>query len=143
MSLSPITSTPRVPESGWDRVGVWVSSVCAVHCLLMPLLLLALPFWPGAHVIHEAAHPVLAVALVPITLMAMRKSKEGVLWLLTGLGLVSIGLFAHDVLGSLSGSVLTLIGSMFLITGHRCNQTCCAAAEASSWRADKANGAHA
>jgi len=132
---------PRSPGSGWDRIGVWISSACAVHCLLMPVLLLALPLWPGAHIIHEVAHPVLAIALVPVTLVAMRTSKEGALWLFVGLGLVGMGLFAHDVLGDLSGSALTLLGSLFLITGHRCNQTCCDIQETSSLELMNEHGA--
>ncbi|GAB5535986.1 MAG: hypothetical protein Rubg2KO_22350 [Rubricoccaceae bacterium] len=125
MSSLPSPTAPLQTSSVWDRIGIWLSSVCAVHCLLMPVLLLALPFWSGGHVLHEIAHPILLVALVPVTLAAMRRSREGALWLFTGLGMVGLAMISHDVLGDLSASALTLLGSLFLITGHRCNQACC------------------
>ncbi|HAV64740.1 MAG TPA: hypothetical protein DCY13_20530 [Verrucomicrobiales bacterium] len=34
----------RAPFLQWDRLGFFASSLCAVHCLCLPWLLLALPF---------------------------------------------------------------------------------------------------
>ena len=31
----------------WDRGGMFASSLCAVHCVCMPVLLLAMPFLAG------------------------------------------------------------------------------------------------
>ncbi len=37
----------RTPGGHWDRLGFVASALCAVHCLLLPWLLLALPFLSG------------------------------------------------------------------------------------------------
>jgi len=42
MFVAPGTSTMR-----WDRLGVFASSLCAVHCLCLPWLLVAMPFLAG------------------------------------------------------------------------------------------------
>ena len=37
MTNSPIAVTP--PHAFWDRVGMWLSYICALHCALMPLVI--------------------------------------------------------------------------------------------------------
>lgn len=124
--MSTVSAPPIRPASrSWDRLGVLLSGLCAAHCLLMPLLLVLMPLH-GAHALHDAWHPVTAVLLVPVTFRAARRgastSSTGLLW--GGLVIVGLGLFAHDLVGEIAGVGLTLIGSLFLIAGHRCNLRC-------------------
>lgn len=130
-TLRPMTDAPtltpilRPASRRWDRAGLLLSGLCAVHCLLMPLLLLVLPLH-GAHALHDAWHPVTAALLIPVTLRAARRgdspSSAGLLW--GGLALIGLGLVAHDLLDEIAGVGLTLVGSLFLIAGHRCNLRC-------------------
>ena len=106
-----------------------LSGLCAVHCLLMPAVLLVLPLWRGAHVLHEIVHPVLSIILVPVTIRAMRRSVDGVRWLQAGLAAVWAALPVHALLGETAGLALTLVGSALLIAGHRCNLRCCAVSQ--------------
>lgn len=129
---------PRVPShsalqasgaqpGAWDRAGLWLSGLCAVHCLLLPVLLLVLPAVPALDAVHEVAHPLLAATLVPVTLGALlaRQTAQGTLLLLLGLALVWLALPAHALAGELAETALTVAGSVFLIGGHLRHQAGC------------------
>ncbi len=109
--------------SAWDRLGMLLSGLCAAHCLLIPLLLVALPLWHEVPALHEVWHPVAAVLLVPVTLRAARWGigPHSVRLLRGGLALVWLGVAAHVSLGERAGVGLTLVGSLLLIAGHGCN----------------------
>ena len=107
----------------WDRLGVFLSGLCAMHCLTLPVLLLTLPCEILGAQIHEALHPAMAVFLIPITLRAARQAP-GARLLHTGLTLVWLAVPGHAFAGECVGLVLTLAGSAALILGHRANLFC-------------------
>jgi len=37
----------------WDRVGFTASSICAVHCICLPLLIIAIPFLAGTWLVNR------------------------------------------------------------------------------------------
>lgn len=127
MSFAHLASAPRsfsrLSASAWDRLGVVLSGLCAVHCLALPLLLMALPCTVIGEQLHEAIHPVMAVLLVPVTLRSARKAPGSKL-LHAGLALVWLAVPAHAFLGECIGLILTLAGSGVLISGHRTNLFC-------------------
>lgn len=108
----------------WDRLGIWISGLCALHCLLLPISLALMPLWPSLTEVHEWVHPLLAVLLIPVTLKAMRGIRRGpagrpiALLLGIGLALVLLAWAFHDVLGLYGEPLLTLLGSALLILGH-------------------------
>lgn len=99
-----------------------LSGLCAVHCLLMPLALAALPLWPVASDAHAWLHPVFAVLLVPVTVFALKGRRHGdratVLLLGSGLFVVVLATLAHDLLGRTSEVAAMLLGSGLLVAGH-------------------------
>lgn len=125
----PAEATPSL----WDRIGIGVSGLCLVHCLFVPIVLALLPLWPLAEVVHAWLHPVFAVLLVPTTLLAMRSGfRQHRAWHVQGLlggGLVVIlaaGVLGHAMPGAFSETLVTLVGSVLLITGHWRNWRLCA-----------------
>lgn len=116
----------------WDRFGISVSGICAIHCLLFPILISTLPLWSVASVIHEWAHPLFILLLAPAVFFASRRSHfdktitlilvSGFLFVLAGWGL------GHFWLGHLFEISMTLFGSGMLIAGHwfnyRHHRTC-------------------
>lgn len=125
------SSGTRVKWSGWDRIGIGLSGLCVVHCLLFPVILAVLPLWSAFEALHDGFHLVLAVLLVPTTGLAARSGyrhhrDRGVLGLLSG-GLAAIvvaALLGHGLLGYGWGTGLTLVGSVLLIAGHGRNWHC-------------------
>ena len=54
-----------------DRFGVIASVLCAIHCLLAPLVFLVLPAIGGVWA-HPATHWIIAALVVPVALLTMR-----------------------------------------------------------------------
>ncbi len=82
------SSSQNLPVSGmkrWnsDRVGVWASVLCAIHCAATPVLLILLPTF-GKMWAHPATHWGMALIVVPIAGMMMAKGyqKHGRKWIL-------------------------------------------------------------
>ena len=105
-------------------MGIGLSGLCAVHCLLIPVILAALPLWPFAEAVHAWTHPILFVLIVPTVIFAIQKSRNvaGVsIFLYSGLSVIGLAWLLHDLLGSRGEAVVTLAGSVLLVAGHWMN----------------------
>lgn len=105
----------------WDRIGIGLSGVCAIHCLFIPVLIALFPLWPLAYTIHEWAHPVFFVLIVPTVVLAIRKSKADrsvCILLLTGVFMLALAWLMHYWIGHTAETITTLIGSATLVIGH-------------------------
>lgn len=74
--MNTTTSTTVVSSSltlqKVDRVGVATSVLCAIHCAIAPILLIALPSF-GRVWAHPASHILVALFVVPIAVFSIRK----------------------------------------------------------------------
>lgn len=122
-------SAPQAPgrvSGAWDRAGIVLSGLCVVHCLLLPVALIALPHAGHLGGFAEVAHPLFAVLLLPVTVQALRDrcphhrlQATAARWLLlAGLGCVWMALPAHLLVGHEVETLLTVTGSLSLIAGH-------------------------
>lgn len=109
-------------RSGWDRLGICISSVCLVHCCLTPIVYV-LPILGFLASGDAWTHPLLAIVLVPTAAMAWRASPGdsarrvllagGTLFVLAG-PLLGSGPWGHRW----GEPAVTLVGSVLLILGH-------------------------
>lgn len=106
----------------WDRFGIGVSGICAIHCLFFPILISTLPLMSVASVVHEWAHPIFVLLLAPAVYFAARRSHyDKTITLILGVGFLAIivgWLVGHYWLGFLFETSMTLFGSGMLIAGH-------------------------
>jgi hypothetical protein len=116
------------PVGRWDRWGITASTLCALHCLLMPVAALAMP----AIAAHEGAtHVGLAVAVVLFALLAfvpgmrMHGKLRVVLLGLAGLALIWTTLLMENALGELLRDGLTLAGGLMMVAAHGLNVVLC------------------
>ena len=124
-----MTSGPT-PPGIWDRIGISLSGLCMVHCMLLPVVLITVPLWSTAETLHDWLHPLFLVALLPITFMALvataDKPQAKSVRVLLGVGLLVIvlaSLFGHEE--GILETAITLLGSGMLVAGHwRNGQTC-------------------
>lgn len=115
----------------WDKVGVALSGLCAIHCLVTPLLALAVPVL-GEMFEQPWVHILMALFVVPVGLFAFysgyrhHKKKYILAMGCVGLALVGAGLSSPFIgLGFSGHDVLTISGSIFLITAHTLNRRAC------------------
>ncbi len=105
----------------WDRLGIGISGLCAVHCLFFPVAIALLPLWPTAEAIHDWTHPILFILIVPTVIYALRDgAKDRRIAVLLYLGLIVVGLawLLHDWIGDIGEASVTMAGSSLLVTGH-------------------------
>lgn len=116
----------------WDKLGLSLSVLCAIHCLFIPVMIALLPLSPVALTIEHWMHPIFAVLIAPTIFYAVRRShfnSKIVSLLSVGFLFIIAGWLIGDFwLGHTFETVTTLIGSILLIAGHwynyRHHQTC-------------------
>lgn len=108
----------------WDRVGIGLSSVCAIHCLLVPVFVSLIPLWPAFGEFHEFTHLVFFLAIAPAVILSIKNRKnlrEISVYLFIGLLIILLAWLFNEQLGDYGEAGVTLIGSSFLIRGHWLN----------------------
>ena len=125
-TVAPLTNLVPGPAINWDAVGVMGSLVCLVHCLLLPLAVVVLPWlvlFEG-----ESLHRWLAVSLAAPVLLAFvfgwrRHGRWQPGFLMAG-GLVALNAAAFTAPEHWETS-LTVLGGLFLIAAHGLNRHLC------------------
>ncbi len=115
-----------------DKFAISISTICAVHCLALPLLLSFFPALALTLFGQETFHVLLLWFVIPLSLIALtlgcREHKDRWVALLGFVGLVFLIVAAslgHDLLGEEGERVATLIGATAIATGHLRNYILC------------------
>lgn len=118
MSTSP-------PKGHIDKISIGLSALCAVHCLVLPVLAGVLPSLAAVTANHNHFHALMLVLVIPLSGLALGagwlRHRDGIV-LTLGLGGIGLMLFAatlsHDLLGHDSERWMTMVGSFLLAAGH-------------------------
>ncbi|MEC7609725.1 MAG: MerC domain-containing protein [Verrucomicrobiota bacterium] len=83
---------------GWlDHLAIGMATVCAIHCLLAPILIMALPIIATTFIVHQDFHRWMIFLVLPTTAVAIfmgcRNHKDSLVVALSSIGL-SVLLFA-------------------------------------------------
>jgi hypothetical protein len=115
-----------------DRIGIWTSTLCVVHCLFTPILLsistVLAHFLPSEEVVNRS----LAVAIAAIGAVALlrgfRRHRRARVLSFSGVGLTfifSAAWWADSLPHHWMNVTITFVGSALMITAHRLNHTFC------------------
>lgn len=114
-----------------DRTSIGLSLVCAIHCLFLPVLLVALPSLASLPLESETFHVWMVVAVLPISIFALtlgcKKHKRYKIIFLGALGLISLisALLLESLVGEIGEKLLTLLGAGLIAWGHFTNFKLC------------------
>jgi hypothetical protein len=114
-----------------DRTSIGLSLVCAIHCLFVPVLLVALPSLASLPLESETFHVWMVVAVLPISIFALtlgcKKHKRYKIIFLGALGLISLisALLFESLVGEIGEKLLTLLGAGLIAWGHFTNFKLC------------------
>ena len=117
-----------------DNLGITISSVCAVHCLLLPAIFLIAPYsFLASHQFHETLiYFILPCAFIAFVLGCRRHKDLKVAVMGTfGIILLVAALLMHDVFHSDHHSeefttvLITVLGSILLVFSHVRNRKLC------------------
>lgn len=86
------SSTRTCRSHGWlDHFAIGMATVCAVHCLLTPVLMIALPIIATSFFAHEDFHLWMLLLVLPTTgfaiFMGCRRHKDRMVAVLSALGI--------------------------------------------------------
>ncbi len=96
------SSTATCRTHGWlDKLAISMAAVCAVHCLLTPILVIALPIIATSFFVHEDFHLWMIMLVLPTTTLAVfmgcRKHKDRLVAAFSVIGLsVLISALVHE-----------------------------------------------
>lgn len=108
----------------WDRLGISLSGLCAIHCLLAPVAVALIPLWPAFEKAHEHTHLIFFLAIAPTVILSLQRkhaSPKVSSFLIIGVIIIFLAWFFNQHLGEFGEAGITLVGSGFLIRGHWMN----------------------
>ena len=116
-----------------DQVAIAMSTMCAIHCLIGPILIVIAPALLATLGVSDAVfHRLLLALVLPASATALvlgcRRHKDRVVVTLGVLGLGALcaaALAGHDALGELGERLVTLAGAITLAAGHVRNFRLC------------------
>lgn len=141
------------PRLWLDRTAIMLGTICAVHCILTPFLILLLPIIGTTVWVHQDFHWWMLSFVIPTTALAVfggcrrHRDRRVAVFAVVGLCFLVLALFQGQgagvegaaslccpldhgsdslTLGSLHAeSIMTTIGGAFLIAGHFRNLRLC------------------
>ena len=115
-----------------DALGAVGSAACALHCLLIPTLLVAGTVLPGSFLGGESFHLAMLAVIFPSAVLAFAlgcwRHRDRWVLLLGAAGLVGMLLAVtvlHDLVGETGERVATLASAALLISAHWRNFKLC------------------
>ena len=110
-------------QARWlDGVGIGISSVCMIHCLFLPLIIVLSPAWSSWLDIPEDIHPWLLALALPFSgtvlwraASAFPRAKLSLALGLTGLAMMSAALFIEREKVEIA---MTSIGALLVASAH-------------------------
>ena len=115
-----------------DWAGMAASGACAIHCILVPTLLVTGTLLPAFALADESFHLAMLWLILPAAIVAFgigcwRHKDQWVLTLgaIGLLGMVSAVTFFHDVAGELGERTATIVSAALLIAAHYRNYRIC------------------
>ncbi len=104
-----------------DKVGISLSGLCAIHCILTPILLIFMPNL-GEYFEHELVHMAFFFLVAPVAFFSFYRvykvHRDKIPFILgtIGSGLLIVTLVEHGHSHSLH--LLSIVGSILLVAGH-------------------------
>ena len=121
----------RMTQLG-DKLAIGLSLMCAIHCLVLPIVIIALPSLIALGLDNEIYHKWMIYAVIPTSLYALsmgcRQHKKYRLFAMgfIGMTLLFLAVFlGESAIGELGEKLLTLSGAVILAAGHFYNFKLC------------------
>ncbi|MSR03562.1 MAG: MerC domain-containing protein [Gemmatimonadetes bacterium] len=115
-------------ETAFDRWGVAASSLCLVHCTVLPAVIAALPAIGLGWIASRGVDVALLVVTAVLAAVAFRRGYRCHGGAMPGsLGTGGVGLIATGVGLGERGSLVTIAGAAVLVVGHTVNLRRCRA----------------
>ena len=117
-----------------DNLGITISSVCAIHCVLLPAIFIIAPYsFLASHEFHEALIYFILPCAVVAFVLGCRKHGDLKVAVMGTLGVILLAssLLFHEIFHAEEHSeelitvLITVAGSIMLILSHLRNRKLC------------------
>ena len=119
-----------------DRLGIWASALCVVHCIFTPVLLsfsvVLAHLLPGDEQVHRWLAALVACFGAIALIRGYRRHGEVSVLVMMAAGLCCIfgtAWFGDDLPSHIWEVGITMVGSVLMIAAHRGNHRSCRACE--------------
>lgn len=133
-TMTGALSLKGIKKLSRDDVGVFASSLCVTHCVLTPVVLIALPFAGLAFLGNEAVDRSLALVAIAVAVIAfipgyrMHGSMKLVALVSAGIACLLFAAFGADAIwGEAGDTVFTMLGGGIIVLSHCLNRSFCKA----------------
>ena len=123
-----VMEKPSLNNRVLDKLGVWVSAMCALHCILLPVLLPALPLLASSFVAQEwfeRSILTISIAIGFAALLIGFKQYHRQLYPLYSLSLGAIIYWNKHMFGEAYEPITITVGAAFIIAAHLINLKLC------------------
>ena len=125
-------------DKGWgDRAAICFSSLCILHCLLLPVLLVAYPIGILVTLSDEMFHQIMVSVALPLSLVSLyvgyghHKRNQLIVFGSVGLGMLMLPLVVpHELISETKETWLTVAGALIVCLAHVVNFRLCTADQA-------------
>ncbi len=115
-----------------DKLSISLSTVCAIHCLATPVLLVFMPTALAMFLEGEGFHLFLSAVVIPLStatlFMGCRKHRT---WRVLAFGMLGVAilglaaLYGHDWVGETGEKIATLVAATVIACAHIWNFRLC------------------
>lgn len=120
--------TPTENPTILDKIGIWVSSLCALHCLLLPVLVPLLPLIGAsffAQVWFERTILCISLLIGAVALTSGALKYHGRYYPLVFLALGGAIYWFKDSFGEAAEPFTIAVGALLIVMGHWVNMRLC------------------
>ncbi|MEM1094097.1 MAG: MerC domain-containing protein [Bacteroidota bacterium] len=116
--MSTLTAHSRL-----DATGIFLSTLCFLHCLAVPLIATGALAWMASEAIHIGLTVVLSGIVLLVAWPSYKRHRNALVpaLLISGLALLIGAVLGEEALGENGETLVTVVGSVLLIAGHIVN----------------------
>ncbi|MEM6646523.1 MAG: MerC domain-containing protein [Bacteroidota bacterium] len=116
--MTTLAAQPRL-----DATGIFLSTLCFLHCLAVPLIATGALAWMASEAIHIGLTVVLSGIVLLVAWPSYKRHRNALVpaLLVGGLALLIGAVLGEEALGEQGETLVTVAGSVLLILGHIVN----------------------
>lgn len=114
-----------------DKIGMFSSAACALHCIFLPLLITILPFFGMSFLVDEIFEIIMLAISLILAILSLclgyktHRNKKMFFVFSLGVSLLLLGRFAHENHWGTTSLIILFFGGLTVSCSHFINNKLC------------------